>query len=103
MTEKDVVVPAAYRVPDGNVSLPKPWHLVGIHNTNKVFLATERPVMEPSHIQAKGFWITMSDDAVVKDWQNISRNMLENKKNMVEEYIPWQHVTHIRNLAYVAK
>ncbi len=103
MAEKDVVVPAAYRVPDGSVSLVRPCHLVAFKETNRFFIALERPTLEGSYIQTKGVFVLTDEKTVVRDWQKLVKELIEDKRNIVELYIPWLRVEYIRNLAYTAK
>lgn len=103
MADKDVVVQTAYRVPDGSVSLVRPCHLVSLKEPNKLFIALERPTLEGAYIQTKGIYVGNDEAVVVRDWQQIVKNQTEDKRNIIELYVPWLRVNFIRNLAYTAK
>lgn len=67
-----------------------------------MFIALERPVLETSFIQTKGFFVDVDEETIVGNWQELVRTHTIDKKNVQELYIPWHSVSYIRNLVYKA-
>lgn len=99
-------IPVSSKVPEGSVISAKPCHLVSITDkmttkvsAKKMFIALERPTLEISHIQAKGFFVEFDEDAIVQNWAEIVKSLMVEGK-VVEIYFPWTSVNYIRNLVY---
>lgn len=99
---KDIAIQSTFRVPDGSVSPTKPCYAV-IFTVGPSFIALELPLMEASHIKAKGFFIKADEDNIAKNFPELISTMTKDKSNVVEMYFPWTKVHHIRNLVYKYK
>src|SRR5579885_2350940 len=103
MTDNITAIPVSTKVPEGSVISTKPCHLVCMSNgakTKKMFIALERPVLDVSYIQTKGFFVEFSEEEVVENWMNIVKELSVDKNNIMEMYFPWHSVSYIRNLVY---
>jgi hypothetical protein len=106
----DSAIQVLHSVPQNTTISPKPCHLVCIKNdksnkgvkTDKMFIALERPVLETSFIQTKGFFVDADEEAIVNGWQDMVKTYTTDKKNVQELYIPWHSISYIRNLVYKA-
>lgn len=104
MTDNITAIPVSTKVPDGSVISAKPCHLISLTSggkSKKMFIALERPVMEPSHIQAKGFFLEWSEENILSNWIDIIKDT--DRSVHTEMYFPWHSVISIRNLVYKAK
>lgn len=115
MSEKDIAVQPSYNVPSGGTLLSKPCYLVQL-TSGHLFLALELPGMEMSCMKVKGTNITSlcqtqtkttatkdHIDYVRDNYADIVKQMMSNKKQIVECYFPWHQVAMIQNLVFVAK
>jgi hypothetical protein len=109
MSDKDFVINTTMRVPDGTAISNKPCYLitldektgVGKNITHRRFIAVDLPTLMPSYIQTKGYYTEAEEEMVVKEFKNILQGM--DKEQMIELYVPWQHIKHIRSLIFKAK
>jgi hypothetical protein len=109
MSDQDFVINTTLRVPDGTAISNKPCYLitldertgVGKNIQHRRFIAVDLPTLMPSYIQTKGFYTAAEEDIVVKDFKSILQSM--DKEQMIELYVPWQHIKCIRSLVFKAK
>jgi len=104
MTDTITAIPVSNKVPDGSIISTKPAHLVSVAMSGgkikKMFIALERPVLEISHIQTKGFFVENTEENILENWTEIVKNT--DKALHTEMYFPWHSVIYIRNLVYNA-
>lgn len=106
MTENITAIPVSnIKIPDGTPINTKPCHLILLTDKVKrqVFIALERPILDASHIQTKGFFVEKPENEVIEDWTTIVKEANMDKSKLGEFYFPWHRVIYIRNLVYKSK
>lgn len=109
MSEKDFVINATARVPDGTAISNKPCYLVTLEEkigTGKdakhvLFIAVDLPSLQPAFIQTKGYFTATDKDAILKDHKSVLQGM--DKEQMAELILPWHEIKSIRSLVFKAK
>jgi hypothetical protein len=106
MSDKDIVIQSAFRVPDGSQINSKPCYLLVLSNPNgkgtKQFIALELPALEASWLKAKGLFVEATEDHIVENYVDLLKSLTAEKKNIVEMYFPWHSVNYMRSLVYNA-
>lgn len=65
------------------------------------FITVDRPDLQASYVQAKGFFVNQSEDDVVKNFNALLTKC--SKEDIVEVIFPWSKISHIRNLLFKSK
>jgi hypothetical protein len=107
--EKDIIVSAQMRIPDGTSISAKPCYLITLTEKIKtskgsmpqLFIATELPNMQYGHTQIKGFYTAATKEEIIANFKNLLASA--DKDQMVELYLPWHAVQSIRSLVFKAK
>lgn len=68
---------------------------------NKLFLTIDRPDLQNSFVQAKGFFVDFSEEEASSNYNNILTNT--SKDVIVEVILPWHKISIIKNLIFKAK
>lgn len=109
MSEKDYVVEAQLRVPDGSIISAKPCYLItltekinkGKAEQQRRFIALDLPSMQPAYVQTKGFYTDASEEEIVQNFRSLLQST--NKDQVLELYLPWHSISHIRSLVFKHK
>lgn len=109
MSDQDIAITGAFKVPDGSPVSTKPCYLVvlsektgiGKNQQFKKFIALELPDMQASFIKIKGFFCDANEETIVVDFRKIIQAL--DKDTMQELYLPWHAVSYVRSLVFKAK
>lgn len=118
MSEKDFVVEALTRVPDGSVINAKPCYLITLTEMEvkktkgkaakagvleqRHFVAIELPNMQPAaYVQTKGFYDTSGEENIIANFRSLVSSV--DREQIMELYIPWHSIVSIRSLVFKAK
>ena len=102
MSEKDFVVTSTNVVPTGRQVLVKPCYLIKFSDTTtESFVAMDVPKFESSHIEAKGFLTSASEEAVIKDYVSLHDALDKSKIRIM--YYPWCRVHSVSGLPKYSK
>lgn len=106
---KDLVISAQMRVPDGTVISAKPCYLLTLTEKTgsgktlqqRRFITLELPAMQTSFVQTKGFYTEATEEEVILNFRTIIQ--MTEKDQMLELYLPWHSILSIRSLVFKAK
>jgi len=104
MSDKDVVITAQTRAPDGTSISARPCYLLTVTEMKKTnhFVALDLPDMSRAAcVQVKGFYSDQPEEIIVANYKGLSSEM--DKSSIIEMYFPWHSINKIRSLVFKAK
>lgn len=99
----DKVLAPNLTLPTFHVNPAKPPYLIEFKGKS-AFLCIEKPLLQPSWVEAKGIRLSKEELVALKDNKDIYKELLskENKDSILEVIYPWSDILSIQNLLYKA-